>query len=312
MQRRPSSLTLGIHDRAVYSRMGQERRYSGPRVAYTLLRVGEKPTDEDIRIFEDICFTLRLSNGTWRTTFRDRFNDVDEASLRVMKEAFAPNTPLRIEDRAVSSALTSAQWAKRIFEAFPRAEFEASDLLTQLLEVPIRAGESYVTEPDGTPIQYISPHFVVGLAHPESWRNPLLRLVAARARSRFGRPDGNVGAQPISCVHPEAQVLARVNPNFRIRTRSVFELTSPACDVIRTMNILNRSYFSQDELMKAARLLHASLQPDGIWIVGKTREDDFSNHATIFRRKESAWEIVARTGSGSEMEEIALSIRFGA
>jgi hypothetical protein len=151
---------------------------------------------------------------------------------------------------------------------------------------------------------------VVALNYPESWRNPLLRYVAARALARYKRLNGEHTVVPISCIHPEAQVLARVNPNFRVQVRSVFDRTPSACDVLRTMNILNVSYFSTERLQEAARSIFESVRPNGIWIVGKTREDDFTNHTTFFRRREKGWEIIERTGSGSEIEELVLASRF--
>jgi hypothetical protein len=304
-------LTLGIYNRSQYLKMGSDRRYSGGRVAYNLLRVGEEPTADEIRVFEDICFSLSTSNGIWRTTFRDRFGDVDAASVRLMQAAFQRDAPIQIQDRAVSSGLTSCQWAKRLFEVFPNARLEASDLMTELLEVlPDRNGcktESFIAEPGGAPLQYIRPPFVVALNYPESWRNPLLRYVAARARTRYKRLNGDHTVVPISCIHPEAQVLARVNPNFTVQVRSVFERTPAACDVVRTMNILNLSYFSTERLQEAAAVIFESVRPDGIWIVGKTTEDDFTNHTTFFRRGENGWEVLERTGSGSEIEELVLA-----
>jgi hypothetical protein len=301
-------LTFGIYDRDQYLKMGAERRYSGARVAYSLLRVGDQPTAEEIRVFEDICFTLQLSNGTWRTTFRDRFQDVDEMAVSLMQDSFCRDVAIHIQDRAVSSALTSCQWASRIFEIFPDAYFEASDLMTELVEIG-SGRESYVTEPDGTPLQYISPPFVVALNYPESWRNPVLRFMAARALKRYQQMKERSVATPISCVHPEAQMLARANPNFTVVVRSVFERTPAACDVLRTMNILNRSYFSAEQLGEATAAVFDSLRPNGIWIAGKTREDDFTNHTTFFRRREHGWEVIGRIGSGSEIEDLALASR---
>jgi len=314
-------MSLGIVDRNAYLEIGPERRYSGSRVAFTLLRVSDPPTPEEIRTFEDICFNLRLSNGTWRTTFRDRFLDVDEMAIRLMAASFPLDSSICVQDRAVSSALTSAQWATRLFATFPNAHFEASDLMTELLEIsPAKPGgprktkpggtrESYITELSGTPLQYIRPPFVVALNYPESWRNPLLRFVAARALKRYPLIRKNAVAAPISCVHPEAQMLARSNPNFTVVLRSVFDSTPAACDVLRTMNILNRSYFSAQQLQEASAAIFSSLRPNGIWIAGKTREDDFTNHTTFFRRRDQGWEVIGRIGSGSEIEGLALADR---
>ncbi len=312
MSAKLSPLTLGIHSRTQYLALPADRRYSGARVAYNLLRVGEDPTEDEIRIFEDICFSLRLSNGTFRTTFRNRFEDVDSLSIRLMKESFGEGHSVRIQDRAVSSGLTSSQWAKRVFGEFPDAQFEASDLLVELLEISGNDGEKFITEPDGSPLQYIRPPFVVALDQAESWRNPLLRFVASRALKRFRSLRDHDGAVPISCIHPEAQVLARTNPNFTFRMRSLFEPTPAECNVLRTMNILNRAYFSQDQLREGARTAFTSLQLNGIWIVGRTSEVDFTNHVTFFRRGEHAWQAIDRLGAGSEIEELALASQLAA
>src|ERR1700678_538541 len=103
---------LGIHKQEQYMRMGSERRFSGPSVAYNLLCVGDNPSEDQIKVFEDISVTLRTSNGTFRTSFRNRFEDVDLACLRLMSQHFPSDSAIRVEDRAVSHGLTSCEWAK--------------------------------------------------------------------------------------------------------------------------------------------------------------------------------------------------------
>jgi hypothetical protein len=279
--------------------------------------VGADPTDEQIRVFEDISFTLRISNGTFRTTFRERFRDVDAASMRWMERFFPAGAELRVEDRAVSNGLTSWEWAEQLFAVFPRAQFEASDILLYLIRLSLPGGETYIAEPDGRPLQYVKPPFVVSLEHPESRKYPLNRLIAARAKRQFARlslpeawteTSGAAGYQVsrISCIHPRAQAFARSNPEFQFRARSVFDAAPGSCHVLRTMNIFNRSYFSAEQLAEGANAAFESLLPGGLWIVGRTLEEDFSNHATFFRRGESGWEVLERIGAGSEMEELAL------
>lgn len=311
---------LGIYSEEQYIRMGPERRFAASHVAYNLLRVGDNPSKEQISVFEDISVTLRTSNGTYRTTFRNRFKDVDTAVMDLLIRNFATDTALRIEDRAVSHGLTSCEWAGKVLRAFPAATIEASDLVLELLELTVEGGEVFVTEADGTPLQYIRPPFVVALHHPESWRNPARRWVAARAKKRFlnlGLPSGwtEIGSgagyqvRPIPYIHPEAVALARSDPRFRFCRRSVFERTSVPCHVVRTMNIFNRSYFSDERLREGYQAIFASLLPGGIWIVGRTIEEDLSNHATIFLRREEGWNVLDRIGSGWEMEEMALESR---
>lgn len=310
-------LRRGICTEDEYMRAGPNRRFSGARVSYGLLDVGENATDEQIGVFEDVSFTLRISNGTYRTTFRQRFREVDVAAMCWMERLFSGGDELRVQDRAVSSALTSWEWAEQLFPVFPRAQLEASDILLHLVRLSLPDGATYIAEPDGRPLQYSKPPFVVSLQHPESLRYPLNRWIAARAKRRFERlslPEGWTESSDasgyrisrISCVHPQAQAFARRNPGFQFRERSVFDAVPGSCHVLRTMNIFNKSYFSTEQLALGVSAVFESLVPGGLWIVGRTLEEDFSNHATLFRRGESGWEVLERIGAGSEMEELAL------
>ena len=110
----------------------------------------------------------------------------------------------------------------------------------------------------------------------------------------------------IPYVHPEAIALTRNNPNFRFRERSVFDATPATCHVLRTMNIFNRDYFSEHQLIEGVSAAFQTLQPGGLWIVGRTLEEDFTNHATLFRRNERNFEVLEQIGKGSEMETLAL------
>ncbi len=303
-----------------YERAGERRRRSGAHAAYSLLDVGDDPSEEQTRAFEDISFTLRTSNGTFRTTFRQRFRDVDAAALRWMEKFYAADSPIEIQDRAVSHGLTSLEWAEQVFQKFPQARFEASDILVELIELS-RDGEAYIVETGGWPLQYVHAPFAVSLAHPEPRRYPVNRLVALRARKRFAKLDLGKNwmetaqergwrIRRISCVHPLARQLSRRNENFQFRLKDVFD-QSGNCDVLRTMNIFSRFYFLPKDLARGAGAVFHSLRPGGIWVAGRTWEHDFSNHVSLLRRSERGWEVLERIGNGWELESAALSGVWG-
>lgn len=288
-------------------------------VSYDLLNVGDDPTAEQIQIFEEISRTLRTSNGTYRTTFPNRFHDLDDVATRWIKKSYSGDTELRVQDRAASHALTSLEWALKLFQLFPVAKFEASDSMFSLVKLSLNTGEAYVLEPDGHPLQYIKWPFVVSLQRRESWRYPINRLIAAGAKRRFDRlslPEkcmestsgANHQVSSIPFVHPKAMQFSKENTRFQLQTRSVFEHLPESCHVLRTMNILNASYFSTDRLVEGINAAFNSLKPGGIWIVGRTLEEDFSNHATLFRKQQSGWTVMERLGQGSEIEELALRV----
>jgi hypothetical protein len=312
-------LRFGICTPEQFLRVGERRRYSGARVNYGLLDVGDHPTAQQIGIFEDVSFTLRTSNGIFRTTFRHRFSDVNEMALRLMRSFYPLETELRVQDRAASHGLTSWEWAEQLLPVYPRAEFEGSDLLLYLFKISLRSGETYIVEPDGKPLQYMKPPFVVALHDPESWRYPVNRAIATCARRKFQQlnlpQDWMSESNPakytvtrIPFVHPEARSFSLRNPRFQFRSRSVFEITPAACHVLRTMNIFNKSYFSAEQLAEGVNAAFHSIKPGGFWIVGRTLEEDLSNHATFLRRLDNGWEVLERIGKGSDIEELAMRV----
>jgi hypothetical protein len=315
-------LRFGICTHNQFMKAGEQRRFSGSRVSYGLLNIGENPTREQIQIFEDISFTLSTSNGTFRTTFRNRFRDVDAATIDILKTLYPSESELIVQDRAASHGLTSLELARQIFQAFPNSKFEASDRLLYLIQLSLATDEKFIMEPEGQPLQYIRPPFVVSLAHEESLLLPINRLIAAQARRRlrqllppggwmesFGG-DGDQVSQ-INCVHPEALTFSRTNSRFELRTRSVFDVTPDAVHLLRTMNILNKDYFSESQLREGSEAAFRSLKPGGVWIVGRTLERNFSNQVTFLQKLENGWGILARIGNGSEMEGYAGRVQPG-
>lgn len=315
----------GILTKQQFLALGQERWRSAPYVAYNLLSVGADPGPDDVQVFESLSFALLTSNGTTRTTFRHRFQDLDETATAVMQRLFSASAELRVEDRAVSNGLTSVEWAERLLPLFPGLVYEASDLVLYLLELTLDDGSIYITEANGTPLQYIRPPYVVPLNYLGARRFVVNRMIAALALRRYrrlGLPEHwmstETGAgyrvRKISFIHPEATSLLSRSERFQFKTRSVFETTAAerAADVVRTMNILNFDYFSEQQLTDAAIAIFRSMRPGGLWIVGRTLQEDFSNHVSLLQHQPEGWKLLERLGQGSEIEALALRTGSGA
>jgi hypothetical protein len=291
------------------------------------MRLLDAPDDAGpaaIRIFEAISCTLRTSNGTYRTTYPHRFKDLDLAASLQIRRVLGPDASFQIEDRAASNCLTSAEWAGELFPYFRNVRLTASDLLIFLVEAELPSGEIFILEPGGEPLQYIRPPLVLPLATPESRWFLANRLLIRHARGKLrglriprewiDGPDAKEFLAPpwrlrrIPFTHPQARSLALSDPRFRIGTASVFDATPGGCQVLRTMNILNRSYFPEARIREGIRASLLSLTENGIWIVGRTVEDPpKGNHATIFQKRNHAFVVMDRVGEGWELEEWAVS-----
>lgn len=313
-------IKFGLWTREQYLKLGESRKFYGAHVAYNLLRVSDNPTLDEVKAFEDISITLRMGNGTFRTTFRNRFDDVNAALLPILSAIFPPSTELLAEDRAVSHGLTSFEWAQSLLGTFPAIRLQASDLLLYLWEYRSPGGEIYMLEPDGTPLQYVKPPFVLSLAHREPRRYPVNQIVAKLALRRFhqlglpkGPPEGwATGTFPglltrIPFIHPEAAAFSAANPALSFVVQSVFVNRPASSHLIRTMNILNTSYFSRTQLQEGVRAIFSSLRKGGVWVVGRTIEEDLTNHVTFLERGASGWHKLGSIGSGSDIEELILN-----
>ncbi|MBV8569593.1 MAG: hypothetical protein JO319_03185 [Acidobacteriaceae bacterium] len=285
----------------------------------------------DDQQFEQLMRHVQLANGVYRTTFRNRFHNLDPVVNEVLRANFRPQEKLLVEDWAASACLTSYEWAQTLLPLFPGLRFTASDVALFLIEVEDRrSGDIFIADQDGRLLQFVRPPFVVSVQPPEPWYVPVNRLLCESAKTRWqksaglwplpaewldARGEAALVREPyvvrkLPLVHPNAMALARSDARFSICRHSVFERSQTPCHVIRSMNILNRAYFSEVELTQAARAVIGSLRTHGIWVVGRTIDDESSVHdASVFRKGSSGeLELISRMGNGAEIERLALDL----
>jgi hypothetical protein len=290
--------------------------------SYQLLKDVAGSDSKAEEIFETIVRHLRLSSGIYRSTYRRRFADLDPVVNAILQEVFARPT-LEAHDWAASDCLASAEWAESLWTIFPSGRMIASDMLLSLIEVSCKERkEAYVFEPDGTPLQYIRPPFVVSLQKAIPGYYPVNRVVAAWGRrglrepqeaARLGRvlkgAERRWNVEEINLIHPLARRLAAKDSRFDARFHSVFAPLPSPCHVVRTMNILNRGYFGESRLRLAVNCVLDSLVDGGIWVVGRTREETLPpcNSASIFQKAGRTFNLLRRLNEGSEIEALVLS-----
>ncbi len=306
-------------------------KLSRTQVSLHLLRTLTDTSEDDVALFEQLVAHLRLPSGVFRTTYRERFRDLDPVVNTLLFQAFPSGTELRVGDWAASSCLTSCEWVETLFPLFPKLRFEASDIILYLAEYENTVShERFVFEPDGSPLQYIRPPFVVRMDSPEDWIFPVNRWLYFHAKRRWHAcaplcktPDGwanhpfrdepveriGYALRKLPLIHPQALELMRKDFRFTIRQQSAFDSPEEPLHVIRSMNIFNHGYFPQDLLEQGVRNIIRSLRPNGIWIVGRTTGQDLpANDVTIFQKNSSGTlEARLRIGKGSEIEHLMMS-----
>jgi len=309
-------LKRGIYDAKQYAENAAASTllFRRTRFAYSLLRTSLPPSPADIERFEGVVQHVHLSGGVFRTTLARRFENLDLFLMPILAAHFPRETPLLAEDWAASACVTSAEWFPLLVESFPSARLIASDLYLHLIEIVLPSGESFIVEPTGAPLQYIRPPFVIPLNRRELPFFPVNRWLQTRAMKRLRQLKEHKG-EGIPLIHPAALELSRTHPAFRIEEHSIFEARPEPSHVIRTMNILNRSYFKESQLTQSMRAVWQSLEMHGLWMVGRTIQERKEqtpalHHASVLEKTAEGFRLLERYGTPSEVEDLALALRM--
>ncbi|HYU81065.1 MAG TPA: hypothetical protein VEK56_18895 [Vicinamibacterales bacterium] len=324
-------LKLGVYRLEQYpqQRGGLKEWLRRDHIDYRLLRTAIPPSPDEIRVFEGLTREMQLASGVFRTTSSTRFSELNEWLNPILVRQFDGTTRLDVQDWAASDCMASLAWHDRLLAAFPQARLIASDVNLYLIEMQLGDG-SYVLEPGVGVLQFIAPPFVIRLNPPEAPSFIVNRILARRALARLDAlqrqhgvdaaavdfPNGvmevrrgGLTFRKIPTVHPHAAERARVNRSFRIERHSVFDRAEPA-HIVRTMNILNTGYFDSARIEQAIRSIFETLVPDGIWIVGRTtQEDPLLHHVSVLVRTATGFRVLERYTSKSEIEDLALAVR---
>jgi hypothetical protein len=292
-------------------------------VAYSLLRVPECPGAEDVRRFEAVIPFVRLASGVHRTTRRGRFDDLNTWLCKALLAYMRPSAALEVHDWAVSDALATVEWAQGLFACFSAARVVGSDCFFHLIEVRIREHEIFIFEPDGTPLQFVRPPFVISLAHDERWFYPINRLVrhTALRKANHIRPwirehgihflsdtpmwrEGQRAFRALPLLHPEALQFASREQRFSLAIHDAFTPLTQPCDVLRVMNLYNPGILGKHAVLRGIQSAMQSVRDGGLLLIGRTSKNN-RNDASLFRKRAEKLELISRFGNIWELEELA-------
>jgi hypothetical protein len=300
-------------------------------ISFQLLQTSNPATPTEVALFEAIMSNMKLAGGVYRTTFRGRLRDLDWYVNDMLAQRYASETPFDVHDWAASDCLTSAEWASSLFERFPNSHFQASDLTLFVLEVGLPAGDAFILQREGEPLQYLRAPFVIQLDPPELKVLVLNRILARQARVKLAAIKATLSIpadwldstdvtltippyhlRKLPVIHPDAEALRSRDRRFSIGRHSVFAALNQPVDIIRSMNIFNRVYFPPERLTAGTRAVWHSLKPGGLWISGRTWQDDPPAHnVSILEKTVAGFRLIGRLGDGSEIESLALGLNAG-
>lgn len=276
--------------------------------------LSEAPNLDELREDEFAFFSsIKLANGTTKTTDRNRMRDVD----RWLYE-FLPKTKVqKILDVGISSGITTVELCELLDEKnTPYAVAAMDSDLTAYLLI-LGDGESVLVDRRGNPIHfemngkgfgYVKGTNVKHRAERAFLKFKTKMLVNFRLKNDFNRPKNTAEKNDLE-VRAIKLVCREIteNPRIKLLEESVFaENAAEKYGVIRAANILNKGYFSDAQLLEAVRKLAGRLEPNGFLLVCRTNSEG-ENNASLFRlNRENEFKLTGRFGEGSEIENLVL------
>lgn len=271
---------------------------------------------------EDRFFcSLKLANGTYKQTCRGRLNDLDEFVERMLPR----ERPLRLMDVAISSGVTTADWARRLERAGVEFQMTAGDSALKAFHLSLGRGLGVLLDADGHELQLDVRGRAVRapVGRRALLRNPLsITLVRAAARLLFpslraawmrdpaSARAGLFGVElrPLDLVSRSLAGCANVRVvGDDVLTGGVF---GRSFHVVRAANILNRTYFDDARLSAILSNLRSRLLPGGLLVVCRTDERGV-NRATVFALDTlGGFEVAGRLNGGADVESLALELRL--
>jgi hypothetical protein len=252
-----------------------------------------EPTPEQERRF---FAKLRLPNGTWKTTYPNRLDDLN----RRLSEYLPRDRELKLMDVGVSSGISTLEWSEQLSADGVAHQMIAGDLYPDgrllsiggTLDVLFDGSgrEPLLMEVGSLSLPLRSERRPVKLLRP--LLTPLLRLFARRAR-------------PVRLVSPRLQR----RPEIEL---VVDDVTVPGrfvgrFDAVRVANLLQPSYFDGLTIKRIIANLRDRLHEDGLLVVCRTDADGV-NRATIFRRRAGGFTPEASLNGGAEVEDLVLAL----
>jgi hypothetical protein len=262
---------------------------------------------------------LRLKNGVYKTTFARRLDDLNEQVEKYLPVA----QPLQVLDVAISSGVSTLEWAESLEKAGVDYHMTGIDLTIGALLVSFGERLHTVVDHKKWPLLFeidgewlSSPprkrHLLRHLYSLAVIKSALLLWTRRDREPDRGRTQRILGmptrTRSISLVTPRLMNHPRVTiSEANILTESGLQGTY---HVIRAANILNKDYFDNDTLAKILHNLRRHLTPDGVLVVCSTDVDEASvNHATIFGLgADQRFVALSKMNGGSEVEGLILQL----
>lgn len=275
------------------------------------------PLDQITPEAEEEFFTsLRLRNGTYKTTFQRRFSEINHALRKFLQSGdIAVGNVL---DVGISSGSNTVELYQELDSAGYKSKIVGTDLMPDAWLVHVFPGCFALVDDTAYPLRYdIFNRSMKPWVTSKDYRSGFFILrkcinlvLGLRAKQMMRSPNSRT-VRKVELVTPRLAECV----NIIVQKDNITKYNQAFEDeftFIRVANVLNKSYFSDEELTSILdNIRRYTTKPRGALLVVRTHADG-TNHGTLFDIDETTGcKILQRFGQGSEVEDIVLACMRG-
>ncbi len=215
----------------------------------------------------------------------------------------------------MSDGRTGLDFFEKMVAVFPDIQYFASDYNPSV--VILEKGKLKVTlSHTGKVLEILFPPFVFNKIKRDSFRHYPLNHVILFFIEKFwvnslikNYQQGLVKAKELLLFAPKVLQKAQADKRFQLGQHDLLQpFKEPAC-IIRAMNVLNPSYFSETEFAQVIRNLYDGLRENGLLITGSNQEAGTIVNGGIYQKEENGFSKIFNSGEGSPIASLLLNFK---
>lgn len=215
----------------------------------------------------------------------------------------------------MSDGRTALDFFEKMVAIFPEIHYFASDYNPCVFV--IEKGKLKVTlSHTGKVLEILFPPFVFNKIKRDSFRhyplNHLIRFFVEKfwVNSLIKKyQQGLVNAKEQLLFAQKVLQKSQTDKRFQLGQHDLLQpFKEPAC-IIRAMNVLNASYFSETEFAQVIRNLYEGLRENGLLITGSNQEAGTIVNGGIYQKKDDGFLKIFNSSEGSPIEPLLLNFK---
>lgn len=253
-------------------------------------------SESDTRIWFSRHISGLTSKGTWKSTCSHRHQFADEVLLDLCRGS----RPI-IVDIGVSDGVTSLELIEKLSGQFEI--FFATDRALDVFYVEDK-GRVYFYEREGVCI-VMSTRKLVVYADPAAWFpfTWIARRVLRRAPACVAPH-----VKQLCLIQPDLRRMSTEDPRIVLREYDIFRPWSgPAADVVKVANLLNRDYFSDEQIHVALTNIRGMVKEGGRVIVVDNPAKGLER-VSVFVREGDMLRVDREINGGSHTRDIPMNL----